>query len=154
MDEKEAKRFSLGLMETSWAAYFTTIDENGFPHTRAMDNLRSKQRFPRLASLFDAHKDDFWILLSTNTSSAKMRHTVENPRVSVYYCEPRQFRGVMLSGETEIIKDSELKRALWHDYWTRYYSKGVEDPDFSLLSLYPTHAEGWAPGRFYFTLRR
>ncbi len=154
MDENEAKRFSLELMETSWAVYFTTIDENGFPRTRAMDNLRSKERFPKLSNLFDSHKDDFWILLSTNTSSAKMRHIMENPKVSVYYSEPRKFRGVMLSGEIEIVKDPELKHTLWHDYWTRYYPEGVNDPDYSLLGLYPTHAEGWAPGRFNFTLRK
>lgn len=152
MDENEAKRFSLGLMETSWAVYVTTIDENGFPRIRAMDNLRSKERFPKLANLFDAHKEDFWIPLSTNTSSGKMRHIMKNPQVAVYYCEPRKFRGVMLSGEVEIVRDLELKRALWHDYWTQYYPKGVNDPDFSLLSLYPAHAQGWAPGRFSFTL--
>jgi general stress protein 26 len=154
MNENEAKRFSLKLMETVWAVYFTTIDGKGIPHTRAMDNLRSRERFPKLASLFNAHKKDFLVLLSTNTSSTKMQHIVKNPQVAIYYCEPRQFHGVMLSGEIEIVKNLELKHALWHDYWTKYYPKGIDDPDYSILSLHPTQAEGWAPGRFNFTLRK
>ena len=83
-----------------------------------------------------------------------MQHIMKNPNVSVYYCEPRQFRGVMLSGEIEIVKDTELKHAIWHDYWKKYYPKGINDPDYSLLSLYPTYAEGWAPGRFNFKLNK
>lgn len=33
MQFEEAKRLSLRLMETTWAVYFTTIDERGFPQT-------------------------------------------------------------------------------------------------------------------------
>lgn len=155
MNENEARLLSLQLMETTWAAFFTTIDENSFPHTRAMDNLRSKERFPKLANLFKTHEDDFWILLSTNTSSAKIEHIKKNPAICIYYCKPREFLGVMLSGTIEIVKDPELKKTIWHDYWTKFYPKGVNDPDYTVLSLYPTHANGWhGQGRFNFTLRR
>lgn len=154
MDENEAKRLSLQLMETSWSVYFTTIDEKDFPQTRAMDNLRSKERFPKLANLFKTHEDDFWILLSTNTSSAKMRHIKKNPVVCAYYCKPREFHGLMLSGTVEIVEDPKLKKAIWHDYWTQYYPKGVNDPDYTVLSLYPTHAKGWhRMNTFSFTLK-
>jgi len=35
MDEDEAKRLSLQLMEITWAAYLATIDANGFsPYPR------------------------------------------------------------------------------------------------------------------------
>lgn len=154
MDENEAKRLSLQLMETTWAVYVTTIDENGSPHTRAMDNLRSTERYPRLGDLFRSSHHDFWVLLGTNTSSSKMRHIRKNPRVSIYYCEPRKFRGLMLTGKAEVVTDSHLKREIWHDYWTKYYPTGVDDPDYSLLSVHPTHAEGWWEGnRFSFTLK-
>jgi general stress protein 26 len=141
MNENEAKHYSLQLMETSWAVYFTTIDVNGFPQTRAMDNLRNKERFPKLAGLFKNHDDDFWSLFDTNTSSAKMDQIKKNPAVSVYYCEPREFRGLMLGGFMEIVTDLELKKAIWQDYWTMYYPKGVDDPDYTVLSLYPRVAK-------------
>jgi general stress protein 26 len=154
MQLEEAKRLSLQLMETAWAVYFTTIDEKGFPQTRAMDNLRSKERFPKLASLFEIHQDDFRILLSTNTSSAKIKDIQKNPAVSAYYCIPREFRGVMFSGTVEVVQDSELKKAIWHDYWTRYYPKGVTDPDYAVLNLYPKYAKGWnGQTTFNFTLK-
>ncbi|MDH5482177.1 MAG: pyridoxamine 5'-phosphate oxidase family protein [Candidatus Bathyarchaeota archaeon] len=154
MNENEAKHFSLQLMETAWAVYVTTIDEEGLPNTRAMDNLRSKERFPKLVNLFKTHEDDLWILLSTNTSSAKIEQIEKNPAVSAYYCEPRKFHGVMLNGMIEIAKDSELKKAVWHDYWTKFYPKGVDDPDYTLLSLHPTRAKGWhGEGSFSFTLK-
>ncbi len=162
MNENEAKRFSLQLMEVAWVVYLTTIDTNGFPQTRAVDNLRSKERFPNLAELFKDHENDFWVLISTNTSSAKVSHIKKNPAVSAYYCEPRAFRGVMLGGLAEIVTDTNLKKAIWHDAstkeydWTRYYPKGVNDPDYTILSLYPTHVKGWkgGQGKFSFTLKK
>jgi general stress protein 26 len=118
-----------------------------------MDNLENKMRFPKLTELFKSHKEDFRILLATNTSSAKMQHIRKNPAVCVYYCERLQFRGVMLNGKVEIIKDAELKHALWHDYRTQYSSKGVNDPDYIVLSLYPIRAKGWlGSGKFEFTI--
>jgi general stress protein 26 len=143
MDESEARKLSLQLMETAWAVYVTTIDGKGSPHTRAMDNWRSKERFPKLTKLFESNDDVFWILLGTNTSSAKMRHLKENKSVNVYYCEPREFHGVMFSGFAEVVTDRSLKEEAWHDYWTMYYPKGVTDPDYTVLSLHPIRAEGW-----------
>jgi general stress protein 26 len=142
MDEREAKRLSLQLMETTWAVYVTTIDENGFPHTRAMDNWRSRERFPRLVDVFKSNDDDFWILLGTNTSSSKMTHLRKNPNVSVYYCEPKEFRGLALRGTAEIVTDTQLKREVWHDYWAVFY-KTMDNPDYTVLSIHPTCADGW-----------
>ena len=148
MKEDEARHLSLRLIEDAWATYVTTIDENGFPQTRAMDNLRSKERFPKLAKLFKPHQEDFWVLFSTNTSSAKINHIKRNPAVSIYYCKPREFRGLMLGGKMEIVTDPVLKKEIWHDYWTKYYPRGVGDPDYTVLSLYPNEA------KYYHQLKR
>lgn len=148
MKENEAKRLSLQLMENAWAAYLTTIDERCFPQTRAVDNLRSKERFPKLAKLFKNHEDDFWVLFSTNTSSAKVSQIKKNPAVSAYYCEPREFRGLALGGLIEVVTGSDIKKTIWHDYWVKYYPGGVNDPDYTVLSLYPREA------RYYHQLKK
>jgi general stress protein 26 len=161
MNENEAKRFALQLMETPWAVYLTTIDANGLPQTRAVDNLRSKERFPRMAKWFKTQEDDFWILFTTNTSSAKVDQIKKNPAVSAYYCEARKFQGVMLGGLIEIDPDTDLKKTIWQNCSTkeydmiRYYPKGINDPDYTILSLHPTHVKGWkgGQGKFSFTLR-
>lgn len=141
MEEQEAKRLSLQLMDASWVAYLTTIDAHGFPQTRAVDNLRSKERFPRLATLFQRHDDDLRVLVSTNTSSTKVTHLRTNPKVAVYYCAPREFRGLMLGGLMTAVTDPGLKSAVWHDYWVKYYPRGVTDPDYTLLHLDPSEAK-------------
>lgn len=141
MDEKEARRLGLELMEISEAAYLTTIDRDGFPQTRAMFNLRRTEQFPDLSGLFDKHRDDFLIYFTTNTSSSKVEQIRTNPRVSVYYCKPDAWRGLMLGGEIEIITDKKIKEKIWQNGWKIYYPTGVYDPDYTVLCLRPILAK-------------
>ena len=141
MDEKRARILSLELMEISKAAYLTTIDAQGFPQTRAMVNLRRKEQYPGLHGLFKEHDEDFMIYFSTNTSSEKIAHIKSNPKVSVYYCKPEQIRGVGLCGEIEIIMAKEIKEAIWQPVWEIYYPEGLDDPDYTVLRLFPSFAK-------------
>ena len=144
MDENEIKEMCLNLLDTGWPAYLTTVNQEGFPQTRAMFNLRNKKWFPKLISLFDKHRDDFMIIFSTNTSSTKINDIKSRPKTSVYYCNPDEWKGVMFGGEIEIVDDLELKKTLWHDDWDKYYPKGHDDPDHTVLRIIPTIARGWA----------
>jgi general stress protein 26 len=135
MNERDAKRLSLDLIETAEAAYVTTIDQDGFPQTRAMFNLRRREQFPGLASLFKDHQDNFLVYFTTNTSSPKIRHIKKNPKVAVYYCKAGEFRGLMLSGEMEIVTNRAEKERVWQKGWEMYYPGGVHDPDHTVLRL-------------------
>jgi pyridoxamine 5'-phosphate oxidase len=148
MDIEEAKKQSLELIETSKAAYFTTIDSDGFPITRAMFNLRNKEQFPEFSNFFQEQENKFAIYIGTNTSSSKVAHIKNNPKINVYYCDPENFKGVMFKGLVEIVNDKEFKRTIWLDWWKRYYLKGVDDPDYTLLRLNPKQA------RFYYKLNQ
>lgn len=148
MDIEEAKKSGLELMESSKAAYLTTIDFEGFPITRAMFNLRNKEQFPELSEFFQQLQHQFDIYISTNTSSSKIAHIKKNPAICVYFCDTENFRGFMLGGSVEIIIDPKVKHNLWLDWWTRYYSKGVDDPDYTLLRLCPKQA------RYYYKLNQ
>ncbi len=148
MDEIEAKKLSLQLMNMAKAAYLTTIDSNGFPHTRGMTNMRNKDTHPHLIPLFRGHQEDFLIIFSTNTSSEKVKHVKENPKVSVYYRHPEMTQGVMFGGEIEIVTDPELKKAIWTDDMTKYYPGGYDDPDHTILTLRPRMAKGWNGQKF------
>ncbi len=140
MDEKDAKKLSLELMEIAEAAYVTTIAPDGFPQTRAMFNLRRKEQFPKLTDLFEKHKDDVLVYLTTNTSSSKIAHIKKNPKVSIYYCRPSEWRGLMLGGEVEIVTDKAIKEAIWQKEWEMYYPGGPHDPDHTVLRLLPMFA--------------
>jgi len=147
MNEKEIREASLTLLESADAAYFTTIDEQGYPQTRCMFNLRNRVKFPKLIEMFEPHAGDFMILFTTNTSSDKIAHIKMNPAVCVYYCKPDDFHGLMLSGTIELVSDAKIKERLWHDGWERYYPTGPHDPDHTVLKLLPTKAKGWYKGR-------
>ena len=140
MDEKEARRQSLELMSIAEAAFLTTVDAEGFPQTRALVNLRQKEQYPGLIELFDGHRDDFLVYLGTNRSSNKVQQIRENPKASVYYCKPSEWRGLMLGGKIEIVTDQALKEAIWQDGWEMYYPEGVTDPEYTILRLLPTIA--------------
>ena len=137
MKVEDAKKISLELMESSKAIYLTTIDSEGYPITRAMFNLRNSEQFPEFSKFFNELTNPFEIYISTNTSSSKTSHIKNNPKASVYFCEPEDFKGVMFGGDVEVINDMEVKRKIWLDWWTKYYREGLEDSDYTLLKLKP-----------------
>lgn len=139
MIEMEARLLSLELMEIAEVAILTNVEGDGFPRTRAMFNLRRKKQFPGLSGVFDLHQNDFLIYFTTNTSSSKIREIEKNPRVSVYYSLPSEWRGLMLKGFIERVEGEE-KEAIWQDGWQMYYPGGVHDPDHTVLKLRPIAA--------------
>lgn len=148
MEIEEVKKICLELMESSKAAYLTTIDSDGYPITRAMFNLRNKEQFPEFSKFYANQEHEFIIYITTNTSSSKIKQIKKNSKISVYFCEPEEFKGVMFGGDVEVIGDMKIKRKIWLDWWTRYYPEGLEDPDYTLLRLNPKTAN------FYFKLQK
>lgn len=141
MNQKDAVRYALELMDTAEAAYLTTVDDQGFPQTRAMLNLRNSGRYPKLLELFEEHKDDFLVYFTTNTSSQKMRQIAQNPRASVYYAKPSEWQGLMLGGVVSVVTDMNLKKNVWQPAWEMYYHQGPADPDYAVLCMKPAVAK-------------
>ena len=137
------KQQCLELMETSEAAYLSTLDASGAPQIRAVSNLRRKTEFPALAPLFAEHRDDFLVYIATSTSSNKARQIRANPAVSIYYCRPSEFHGVLLEGQAEVTDDPEVRRALFQPAWRQFWTGGPEDPDYIVLRIRPRRASGW-----------
>ena len=46
--------------------------------------------------------------------------------------------------------DKKVKRELWLDWWDKYYPKGIEDEDYTILKLQPKTVEVWYKGKFKF----
>jgi len=153
MTDKEIRQAQLKLMAEAEICYLTTLSRDGYPYTRAVFNLRNKQEFPALVKIFAKHDNDFLTYFGTNTSSEKISQLKANPAVSVYCCQPKEFHGLMLSGDIEIVTDPEIKKQLWQDGWERYYPTGPTDPDYTVLRLKPRLARGWyKSGKFEFRL--
>ena len=139
MELSEVKKLSIELIENSLVAYFSTIDSDGFPITRALLNTRYRERYPEFSKFYEMMEDKYVLYFSTNTSSSKIDHIKENPKVSVYFCDTEQFKGVMFGGEIEIVEDMNIKRQFWLDRSIRYYPKGLEDPDYTILRFKPEY---------------
>lgn len=138
MDHAQMAGQARDLMRTAEAVMLTTIDASGRPQTRAMLNLWNSETYPGLARLMAEGAEGFVAWFTTNTSSAKMAQLQANPAVSAYYCRPGEWRGLMLGGDMEIVKDSALKRAVWQEGWALYYPGGPADPDYAVLRLRPS----------------
>jgi len=146
MNVIEARILGRQLMEISEMVCLTTIQPDGYPHTRALFNLRNRKMFRRLWPFFKKHKDDYFTVFATSTSSNKVAHIKANPKVSVYYCDSESGRGLTLIGDAVIEAGMALKEAIWDPAWTRYYPRGISDPAFTVVSLKPTMA------RYYYNL--
>lgn len=154
MKTPDHRKASIELMEKADISYLTTFGADGYPHTRAVFNMRNTRLFPNQARLLASPRDDMMTYFSTNTSSRKMLEIAANPRVSVYYCDHARFHGVMIAGEIEIVSDPSIKKALWNDGWERYYPEGPGDPDYTVLRLRPEFVEGWhAASKFHINLK-
>ena len=155
MERDELVEASLRLMRISAAVYVTTIDKLGNPVTRAMLNLRNRSDYPKLVRFFAAQKPEFVGFFTTSTSSEKLQHIKKHPYVSVYYCDPAKYHGLMLGGEMQIIDDLKIKKELWQKGWEQYYPGGFDDPDHTVLKLIPSVARGWyKSATFTFDLKK
>lgn len=119
---KNAEKTIGNLIDKQSVSFISSVDENGFPNTKAM--LSPRKRVGIKTFYF-----------STNTSSMRVSQYRSNPKACIYFCDKRFFRGVMLTGTVEVLEDSADKEMIWLEGDTQYYSKGVTDPDFCVLKF-------------------
>jgi len=110
------------MIDKQKICYISSIDEYGFPNTKAMLKPRKRNGIKE-------------IFFSTNTSSQKVAAFRNNPKACVYFCDSRFFKGIMLKGMIEVIENQSEKDMLWQIGDTMYYPKGKTDPDYCVLKL-------------------
>ncbi|NLK94496.1 MAG: pyridoxamine 5'-phosphate oxidase family protein [Clostridiales bacterium] len=118
------------LIDKQNVAFISSIDDEGYPNTKAMLPPRKREGI----KVF---------YFSTNTSSMRVSQFRKNPKASLYFCDRRFFRGVMLKGIVEVLEDKANKEMIWQEGDTMYYPKGVTDPDYCVLRI------TISSGRFY-----
>lgn len=110
------------LIDKQNVSYIASIAEDGFPNMKAMLPPRKRVGIK-----------EFYF--TTNTSSKRVAQYKENPKASIYFCDKRFFRGVMLIGYMEVLEDADSKEMIWQEKDTMYYPKGVSDPDYCVLKF-------------------
>ena len=110
------------LIENQSVSFISSIDEKGFPNTKAM--LAPCKR--------EGIKTFYW---HTNSPSMRIKQYRKNPKACVYFYDKRFFRGVMLKGIMEVLDDKKIKKELWQDSYSIYYQGGRDGGDFIILKF-------------------
>ena len=110
------------LIDKQSVAFIASVDSEGFPNMKAMLAPRKREGLK-----------EFWF--TTNTSSMRAAQYRDNPKASIYFCDRRYFRGVMLLGNMEVLEDDASKEIIWQEGDTMYYPGGVTDPDYCVLKF-------------------
>lgn len=118
------------LIDLSKTSIISSVDESGFPNVKAMLPPRLRQGLK-----------EFYF--TTNTSSMRVKQFSAQPKASIYFFDNITFKGVMLIGNMEVMKDEETKKMIWKNGDELYYSKGITDPDYCVLKFTSIS------GRFY-----
>jgi general stress protein 26 len=108
------------LIDKAGVSIISSVDEDGFPNSKAMLPPRKREGIKH-------------IFFTTNTSSMRVKQYIDNPKACVYFFDKRFFKGVMLRGVMEVLKDSASKKMIWKAGDEMYYPKGVTDPDYCVL---------------------
>ena len=111
-------------------AYISSVDQDGFPWTKAMLKPRKREGIKTF-------------YFTTNTFSIRVAQYKANPKASIYFCDAKGFKGMMLRGTMEVLTDAASKEMIWHKGDEQYYPSGVTDPNYCVLKFTATD------GRFY-----
>ena len=111
-------------------AFISSVDTDGFPWTKAMLAPRVREGI----KVF---------YFTTNTFSLRVAQYNANPKASIYFCDTKGFKGMMLRGTMRVLTDAKTKEMIWRDGDTEYYPGGVTDPNYCVLKFTATD------GRFY-----
>lgn len=119
----ETRENIIKFIKKQKTAFIASVDEDGFPNIKAMFAPRKIEG------------NSFYF--STNTSSMRSKHFMDNPKASIYFYNRGRFKyeGIMLIGKVEVLQDESIKKEIWCIGDEMYYRKGVTDPDYCVFKF-------------------
>lgn len=103
-------------------AIISSVDEMGYPATRAL--------------IQPVHIEGNDLYFATYEASRKVRHYRNNAKACVYFYEAKkQYSGVELKGEMEVLCDMESKQRFYKPFFKRFYKLGVNDPQYCIIKF-------------------
>lgn len=109
------------LVKNAKDAFVSSVDDNGYPNTKAMLALQ--------------HDGLFIHYFSTNLSARRSQQFLKNSKACVYFCDEGQFMGLMLVGNMQVLTDHEHKAMLWRNGFEIYYADGIDTQDYCVLKF-------------------
>ncbi len=116
------KREIFDFISKQRTSIISSVGEDGYPATRAL--------------IQPVFIDGNEIYFATYTSSRKVRQYRNDPKACVYfYSKGQSFQGVEIKGDMQVLTDQPTKSQFWKPFFSRFYKKGVTDPDYCILKF-------------------
>jgi general stress protein 26 len=118
----EIVQAAINLVKSSSNVLVGSTDKEGYPYIKNMFNARVRNGL----KVF---------YFTTNTSSLRVAHFLNNPKACLYYVDDKKFHGLMIRGSMEVLQDKASKELIWREGDTKYYPLGVNDPDYCVFKF-------------------
>lgn len=117
-------------------AILTALEGNPFCALGTVENDKPKVRYMAL------YNEGLNIHLATNRKTHKVEELEKNPNCYVLlgYEKGGTNQVVEIEGVSSVSTDDELKKRVWKDEFTQWFS-GPEDPDYVILDIKPQTIE-------------
>ncbi len=123
MAQDELRKKIVEFVKTYEYANLITLDENGIPKGRMMENLPLKEDLV------------FWF--ATGIQSNKVQEIKKNPKASVFFYRPTDHSSVSALGKAEIVTNDAIRKQYWKDKWSAFWQTGPTDPAYVLIKVVP-----------------
>ena len=117
---------------TMYAIGSVLPDKTGWEADWVM-SLTDEEGYPSSSMITASKADGFnWIAFCTGINSNKAKRVKKDSRTCIYLFDNKSFTGISLTGTTEVIVDSEIKKQMWYDTLGDHYS-GSDDNNYCVL---------------------
>jgi general stress protein 26 len=123
MNENELRTTIVAFFKTYDYANLITIDGEGFPRGRMMENL--------------PFGEDLICWFATGAQSGKVHDIRANSRVSVVLYRPADHSSICVQGEAAVVVDDAARAEKWKDAWSAFWPAGPTDPGYALIKILP-----------------
>jgi len=123
MSPEELKRTVFEFARSYAYSNLITIDSQGFPKSRMMENVPLG--------------DELVFYFATFASSDKVAEIRAQSRVNVFLYRPEDHSSISVTGTAGIVMDDAVRRAKWQEHWSGFWKQGPADPSFALIRVVP-----------------
>ena len=110
-------------------AMLTTRSEDGGLRSRPM--ITAKHEF----------EGQLWFF--THADDPKVSEIVKQSAVNLAYADAERDRYISITGQAELVRDSQKIELLWTEELEQWFPQGFADPNLALICVHVSEAEYW-----------
>lgn len=123
MSQEQLRKKMLDFAKSYEYSNLITIDAEGFPKGRMMENIPVD--------------DTLTFFFATFANSDKVTEITQNNRASIFLYRPSDHNSMSVQGIAEIVTDDAVRKEKWKEKWTVFWKEGPSDPLYTLIKITP-----------------